>query len=156
MVTKKKILVICTGNTCRSQMAEGFLKSFGEEMEVYSAGIRPESVVNPFAVKVMKECEVDISAQVPKHVDLFVGQELDYVITVCSGANSACPAFTGNVKQRMHIGFDDPADATGTDEEKLQVYRKVRDEIEEAFNSFYLAFISPNPQKGCGCGCGCN
>ena len=147
--------MICTGNTCRSQMAEGFLKSFGNEMDVYSAGVRPESVVNPYAVKVMKECDIDISTQVPEHVDAFVDQEWDFVITVCSGANAVCPAFNGKVRQRMHIGFDDPADATGSDDDKLKVYRRVRDEIEEAFYSFYLAFISKKPHQGCGCGCGC-
>ncbi len=155
MEAKKKILVICTGNTCRSQMAEGFLKSFGPGMDVYSAGVQPGTVVNPLAVKVMKECDIDISAHTPKHVDQFVGEEWDFVITVCKGANAVCPAFTGKVKQRIHIEFDDPADATGTDEEKTKVYRQVRDEIEEAFYSFYLVYINKESHQGCGCGCGC-
>jgi arsenate reductase (thioredoxin) len=157
MEEKKKILVICTGNSCRSQMAEGFLKSFGNDIEVFSAGTRPEKAVNPLAVKVMAECDIDISSNYPKLVDQFVDQEWDYVITVCKGANASCPIFAGKVKQRLHIGFDDPADAAGTEEERLKVYRQVRDEIEEAFYSFYLAYIVPGVQKGeCGCGCGCS
>lgn len=158
MEEKKKILIICTGNSCRSQMAEGFLKSFGNEMEVHSAGTRPEKEVNPLAVKVMAECDIDISSHTPKLVDSLVDQEWDFVITVCSGANKACPVFTGKVKQRMHIGFEDPADATGTEEERLKVYRQIRDEIEEAFYSFYQAFISPRQESSgsCGCGCGCS
>ncbi|MBK7214519.1 MAG: arsenate reductase ArsC [Bacteroidales bacterium] len=156
METNKKILIICTGNSCRSQMAEGFLKSFGGGMDVFSAGTRPEEEVNPLAVKVMKECDIDISAQYPKSVNDFTGQEWDYVITVCSNANSNCPVFTGNVKQRIHIGFDDPADATGTEEERTAVYRQVRGEIEEAFLGFYQAYISRDMRGGCGCNCGCS
>ena len=157
MDEKKKVLIICTGNSCRSQMAEGFLKSFGNEMEVHSAGTKPEKEVNSLAVKVMAECDIDISSQHPKLVDQFINQEWDYVITVCSNANADCPVFSGIVKQRMHIGFDDPADAKGTEEERLNVYRLTRDEIEEAFYSFYLAFISPREQSsGCGCGCSCS
>jgi arsenate reductase (thioredoxin) len=157
MEEKKKVLIICTGNSCRSQMAEGFLKSFGNEMEVVSAGTRPEKEVNPLAIKVMAECDIDISSHFPKLVDTFVDQEWDYVITVCGGANKACPVFTGKVKQRLHIGFEDPADAKGSEEERLGVYRQIRDEIEEAFYSFYLVYISPRQQNSsCGCGCGCS
>jgi len=128
-----KILVICTGNTCRSQMAEGFLKSFDQDLEVYSAGTRPEKQVNPYAVAVMKEAGIDISHQSPKSVDGFLSDEFDYVITVCDGAREACPVFTGKVKNRLHIGFEDPADARGNPEEILQVYRKVRDQIKVRF-----------------------
>jgi len=134
---KTKILIICTGNTCRSQMAEGFLKSFNKDLEVFSAGTKAESIINPYAVKVMAEKGIDISKQYPKSVDLFLKETFDYVITVCDGAKEACPVFIGNVKQRMHIGFEDPAKAKGTDEEKLFVYRKVRDEIYQAFKNFY-------------------
>jgi arsenate reductase (thioredoxin) len=151
----KRILVICTGNSCRSQMAEGFLKSFGNDMEIVSAGIRPEKAVNPLAVKAMSEKGIDIKDHLPKHVDEFVGQDWDFVITVCGNANAACPPFNGKVNTRIHIGFDDPADATGTDEERLNVYRRVRDEIEEAFYSFYLVYVDQKPKQGCGCGCGC-
>jgi arsenate reductase len=133
----KKILVICTGNSCRSQMAEGFLKSFDKSLEVYSAGTHPASKVNPNAVKVMKELGIDISHHVPEKVDQYIDREWDYVITVCGGANESCPAFTGKVKQRLHIGFDDPADAMGSEEEVLPEYRRVRDEIKAGFFELY-------------------
>ena len=136
---KKKILIICTGNTCRSQMAEGFLKSFDNKLEVFSAGTKAEKKVNPYAVKVMAEKGIDISKQYPKDVDIFLKETFDYVITVCDGAKEVCPVFVGSVKHRMHIGFEDPANATGTEEEKLKAYRKVRDEIEEAFKHFYTS-----------------
>jgi arsenate reductase len=136
---KKKILIICTGNTCRSQMAEGFLKSFDNKLEVFSAGTKAEKKVNPYAVKVMAEKGIDISKQYPKDVDIYLKETFDYVITVCDGAKEVCPVFVGNVKHRMHIGFEDPANATGTEEEKLKVYRKVRDEINEAFKHFYTS-----------------
>lgn len=132
-----KILIICTGNTCRSQMAEGFLKSFDKNLEVYSAGTAAEGRVNPFAVKVMKEAGIDISRQKPESVDLYLSDSFDYVITVCDGAKEVCPVFIGNVKHRLHIGFEDPASARGTDEVVLPVYRKVRDQIKEAFYEFY-------------------
>jgi arsenate reductase len=131
-----KILIICTGNTCRSQMAEGFLKSFDTSLEVYSAGTRAEKKVNPYAVKAMAEIGIDISQQIPQQVDEYLETDFDYVITVCDGAKEICPVFTGKVKRRLHIGFEDPADATGTDEEKMPVYRKVRDEIRTEFKQF--------------------
>jgi arsenate reductase (thioredoxin) len=134
---KKRILIICTGNTCRSQMAEGFMKSFDKNIEVFSAGTNAEGNVNPYAVKVMAEKGIDISQQFPKSVDVFLKDSFDYVITVCDGAREICPVFTGNVKHRLHLGFEDPANATGSDEEKLKVYRKVRDEIETALIKFY-------------------
>jgi arsenate reductase (thioredoxin) len=133
----KKILVICTGNSCRSQMAEGFLKSFDKTLEVSSAGTHPADKVNPNAVNVMKEIGIDISHHVPELVDDYINREWDYVITVCGGAKEVCPAFTGKVKQRLHIGFDDPADAVGSEEEVMAVYRKVRDEIKQGFGRFY-------------------
>jgi len=118
-------------------MAEGFLKSFDKTLEVKSAGTHPAAVVNPKAVKVMKEIGIDISHHVPELVDKYVGREWDYVITVCGGAKEVCPAFTGKVAQRLHIGFDDPADAVGEEEEVLAVYRRVRDELKEGFLEFY-------------------
>jgi len=133
---KKQILIICTGNTCRSQMAEGFLKSFDKNLEVFSAGTNAESIVNPYAVKVMAEKGIDISKQNPKSVDIFLKESFDYVITVCDGAKEVCPVFTGNVKHRLHISFEDPAGVKGNDEEKLAIYRKVRDEIEKEFLEF--------------------
>ncbi|MCK9399120.1 MAG: arsenate reductase ArsC [Bacteroidales bacterium] len=133
----KKILVICTGNSCRSQMAEGFLKSFDRSLEVFSAGTHPAPRVNPNAVKVMKELGIDISHHIPEKVDQYIDEEWDYVITVCGGANESCPAFTWKVKKRLHIGFDDPADAMGNEEKVLAEYRRVRDEIKRDFFEFY-------------------
>lgn len=141
---KKRILILCTGNSCRSQMAEGFLKSFDKEIEVYSAGTFPASRVNPNAVFVMKEIGIDISKNEPKDVKNFVNDSFDYVITVCDNAKENCPVFLGEVGKRLHIGFEDPAEATGTEEEVLKVYRKVRDEIKNAFWEFYIKEIKSN------------
>lgn len=135
---KKRILILCTGNSCRSQMAEGFLKSFDENLEVYSAGTKPAEKVNPFAVKAMKEIGIDISKGVAEDVEKYLSQSFDYVITVCDNAKETCPVFMGDVKHRLHIGFDDPADAIGTEEEVMPVYRRVRDEIKSDFYEFYL------------------
>ena len=132
-----KILILCTGNSCRSQMAEGFLKSFDKKLEVYSAGTKPASKVNPNSVKVMEEDGIDISSQYPQDVNEFVNQSFDYVITVCDNAKEVCPVFNGEVKQQLHIPFEDPYEATGTEEEVLAVYRRVRDEIKERFKRFY-------------------
>jgi len=118
-------------------MAEGFLKSFNNKLDVFSAGTNAEKKVNPYAIIVMAEKGIDISTQFPKNVDLFLKESFDYVITVCDGAKEICPVFTGKVKHRLHISFEDPAGATGSDEEKLVVYRKVRDEIEREFRKFY-------------------
>jgi arsenate reductase (thioredoxin) len=137
---KTKILIICTGNTCRSQMAEGFLKSFNAGLEVYSAGTSAEKNVNSFAVKVMAEKGIDISKQSPKSVEFFLSGAFEYIITVCDEAKENCPIFTGRVKQRLHIGFEDPALATGTDKEKLMVYRKVRDQIKKEFLAYCIKY----------------
>lgn len=134
---RKRILILCTGNSCRSQMAEGWLRSFDERLDVYSAGTRPEKQVNPFAVKVMSEVDIDISNHYPRLVDNFVNESFDYIITVCDNARQICPVFTGKVKSRLHIGFEDPADATGNDEEIKLVYRKIRDQIRVEFYKFY-------------------
>jgi arsenate reductase len=135
---KKRILILCTGNSCRSQMAEGFLKSFDENLEVFSAGTKPSDKVNPKAIQVMKEIGIDISSGVPEDVDKYLSQSFDYVITVCDNAKESCPIFIGKVKHQLHIGFEDPADATGTDEEILSVFKRVRDEIKRDFYEFYL------------------
>ncbi len=127
------ILILCTGNSCRSQMAEGIMRKMYPEADVFSAGTKPEKEVNPYAVQVMSEMGIDISDQYPKSVNQFVKKSFDYVITVCDNAKQICPVFTGKVQKRLHIGFEDPADATGSDEEKLAVYRKIRDQI---FNRF--------------------
>jgi len=132
-----KILILCTGNSCRSQMAEGFLKSFDSTMEVFSAGTNPSSQVHPKAVQVMAEVGVDISDGYPKQVDQFLDQSFDYVITVCDNAKETCPTFLGGVKEQLHIGFEDPAEATGTEEEVLAEFRRTRDEIKREFRTFY-------------------
>lgn len=117
-------------------MAEGFLKSFDSNLTVESAGTEPATQVNPNAVKAMAELGIDISQNKPKLVDPFIKQEWDYVITVCDNAKETCPAFLGKVKHRLHIGFEDPAEATGTPDEVMAVFRKVRDEIKEKFSEF--------------------
>ena len=118
-------------------MAEGFLKSFDPSLEVFSAGTKPSSSVNPNAIKVMKEIGIDISSGIPEDVDKYINEPFDFVITVCDNAKESCPVFTGKVKERLHMGFEDPADAEGTEEEVLNVFRKVRDEIKKDFNEFY-------------------
>ncbi len=132
-----RILILCTGNSCRSQIAEGFLKSFDSSLEVYSAGTNPSSRVHPLAVQVMKEVDVDISNGYPKDVDQFLDKSFEYVITLCDNARETCPVFMGNVKKQVHIGFEDPAEATGTEEEVLRVFRNARDQIKEWFWQFY-------------------
>jgi len=131
------ILVLCTGNSCRSQMAEGYLRSFNPEWNVVSAGTEPGDAVHPKAIQVMKEEGIDLSKGHPKSVDEFLDQEFDYVITVCGGAKEACPMFTGKVKNRLHIGFDDPAEAQGTEEFILSEFVRIRDEIKRDFGRFY-------------------
>jgi arsenate reductase len=139
---KIKVLILCTGNSCRSQMAAGFLKSFDRELEVYSAGTTPAARVHPQAIEVMKEAGIDISTNSPQNVDKFLKQSFDFVITVCDQARETCPVFLGKVRHRLHIGFEDPTEATGTEEQILAVFRKVRDEIKSEFNDFYLRYIN--------------
>jgi arsenate reductase len=122
-------------------MAEGFLKSFDSGLEVYSAGTNPSSQVNPYAIRVMQEVGIDISGGYPKDVTQFLDQSFDYVITVCDHAKETCPVFMGNVKETLHIGFEDPAEATGTEEEILHIFRRVRDEIKRDFYQFYITKI---------------
>lgn len=137
-----RVLILCTGNSCRSQMAHGFLQSFDKRLDVHSAGTKPAARVNPKAVEVMMEAGVDISAHTPKSVDIYLNEPWDYVITVCGGANETCPMFTGEVGKRLHIGFDDPSDAVGSDEFVMSEFRRVRDEIKEGFERFYTAVIA--------------
>jgi len=134
---KKRILILCTGNSSRSQMAEGFLKSFDSNLDVYSAGTQPALCVSSRAIQVMNEVGIDISKEHPKSVDQFLGKSFDYVITVCDHAKEICPVFTGKVTHRLHIGFDDPAEATGSEEEILAVFRRVRNRIKEKIFEFY-------------------
>jgi arsenate reductase len=131
---KKRVLILCTGNSARSQMAEGLLRNMvGDSHEVFSAGISP-STVRAEAIEVMKEIGIDISSHHSKSVDEFAGQEFDYVITVCDNANENCPIFPGNAK-RIHWSFDDPAEAAGSTSQRLSVFKRVRDEIKEKLTS---------------------
>lgn len=135
--SKTKILILCTGNSCRSQMAHGFLQSFDKNLMVRSAGTEASGKLNEKAIFVMKEISIDISHHTSDSVNLYLADEWDYVITVCGGANEKCPTFLGKVKNRIHIGFDDPTYAEGSEEFVLSEYRRVRDEIKEAFFEFY-------------------
>ncbi|HVF56918.1 MAG TPA: arsenate reductase ArsC [Pyrinomonadaceae bacterium] len=131
----KRVLILCTGNSARSQMAEGLLRrDGGERFEVHSAGTRPGRV-RPEAVEAMREIGIDISGQRSKSVDEFAGQKFDYVITVCDNARENCPVFPGRTK-RLHWSFDDPAAAEGDAAERLSVFRRVRDEIRERLREF--------------------
>ena len=126
----KKVLFLCTHNSCRSQMAEGLLKNMaGDKFEVYSAGVDPTSV-HPLAKKVMKEIGIDISGQQSKSVDEFLDKEFDYVITVCDNARQTCPFFPGN-HELLHWSFEDPAIALGSEEERLLMFRKIRDQLRD-------------------------
>lgn len=136
-----KILILCTGNSCRSQMAHGFLQSFDRDLVVRSAGTEASGKVNAQAVEVMKEAGVDISQHTSDPVDQYLGEDWDYVITVCNEANEACPYFPGKVKHRMHMGFDDPSKVSGTQEFILSEFRRVRDEIKGTFYNFYISEI---------------
>ena len=136
MNAKPLVLILCTGNSCRSHLAEGFLRQFaGDVLEVASAGSRPAGYVHPLAIQVMREAGVDISAHTSKHMDEFLTRRVETVITVCGNADQACPLFPGQVN-RHHWPFEDPAHATGTDEEKLAVFRRVRDEIKARFQNY--------------------
>ncbi|MBI5198490.1 MAG: arsenate reductase ArsC [Nitrospirae bacterium] len=134
---QKRFLILCTENSARSQMAEGLLRSFDPNLQVFSAGTNPSDKVNPFAVQVMKEIGIDILRQYPKSVKQFIEQPFDYVITVCDNAKETCPVFIGQVKHRFHLGFEDPAAVRGTDAEVSQVFRRIRDEIRRVFHNFY-------------------
>ena len=135
MSDRKRILILCTGNSARSQMAEGLLREMaGERVDVASAGVSPTQV-RPEAIAAMREIGIDISGYRSKSVDEFVKQNFDYVITVCDNANEQCPVFPGQVK-RIHWSFDDPAAAHGDDEARLSVFRRVRDEIRDQLRLF--------------------
>jgi arsenate reductase len=137
-VDNVRVLFVCTYNSARSQMAEGLLRELaGDRFEAFSAGTEVSSV-RPEAISVMAELGIDISAQRSKSVDDFVGQQFAWVITVCDRARESCPYFPG-AEQTAHWGFDDPAEAQGTDEERLQVFRRVRDEIRDRLRMFILA-----------------
>lgn len=132
-----KILIICTGNSCRSQMAEAFLQSFDSNLIIFSAGTKPEDKVDDMAIAVMQELGIDISQKIPKSVEKYINEYWDYVITVCDNAKETCPVFLGDVRHRIHIGFEDPSNIQGSDEYRLNEYRRIRDEIKEKFLQLY-------------------
>ena len=130
------ILILCTGNSCRSHMAEGILRAAaGDILDVQSAGSKPAGYVHPLATKALAEIGIDISAHHSKHMDEFLSQDVETVITVCGNADQACPMFPGQLN-RHHWGFDDPAHATGTEDEQMAVFRRVRDEIRKVFEAY--------------------
>jgi arsenate reductase (thioredoxin) len=133
---KPLILVLCTGNSCRSHLAEGILRSaLGEDYQIESAGSKPAGYVHPLAIQAMAEIGLDISGHRSKHLDEFLSQKVETVITVCGNADQACPMFPGQVN-RHHFPFDDPAHATGSEEEQMVVFRRVRDEIRAVFTAY--------------------
>jgi arsenate reductase len=136
-----KVLILCTGNSCRSQIAHGFLQHLDKKMTVCSAGTNPSDKINERAVVVMKEVGIDISHNKPKSVEIYLDDVWDYVITVCDDANETCPVFIGKVNHRIHIGFEDPSKITGSEEHIWSEFRRVRDEIKEVFHKFYLENI---------------
>jgi len=138
-MSPQTVLILCTGNSCRSQMAAAFLRSFDAALTVHSAGTSPADKVHPLAIEVMQEKGIDISNARPEPVERYLSTPFDHVITVCDGAHESCPMFTGTVRNRQHIGFEDPALAEGTREEQLAIFRRIRDEIETRFREFYLS-----------------
>jgi arsenate reductase len=135
-MSKPLVLILCTGNSCRSHLAEGILRrAAGDIIEVASAGSKPAGYVHPKAIEVMREIGIDISAHSSKHMNDFLDRPVHTVITVCGNADQACPMFPGQM-HRYHWGFDDPAHATGTDDEILAVFRRVRDEIARVFEAY--------------------
>ena len=137
-MAKKRVLILCTGNSCRSQMAEGFLRHLGgDRFEVFSAGIKPTEV-NPLAIKVMAEVGIDISSHRSKSAMEFIKQQFDYVITVCDNVKQTCPVFPGKYK-KIHWDLEDPAEASGSEEDRLVVFRKIRDQIQNNISEFLAA-----------------
>ncbi len=134
--SKPNVLILCTGNSCRSHMAEGILRSAaGDIVQVHSAGAKPAGYVHPMAIAVLAEIGIDISAHTSKHMNEFLCKNIQTVITVCGNADAACPVFPGQLN-RHHWGFDDPAHATGTEEEIRTEFRRVRDEIKLVFEAY--------------------
>ena len=133
---KPLVLILCTGNSCRSHLAEGLLRAAaGDLLDVASAGSKPAGYVHPLSVEVMQELGIDISSHHSKHMDEFLSRNVETVITVCGNADQACPMFPGQLN-RHHWGFDDPAHATGSREEQLVVFRRVRDEIRRVLEAY--------------------
>ncbi|HAW30315.1 MAG TPA: low molecular weight phosphatase family protein [Planctomycetaceae bacterium] len=132
----KRVLVLCTGNSCRSQMAEELWENLGAgEWQAESAGSNPSGYVHPLAIEAMKELDIDLSENTSKHLKQFTDQQFDLVVTVCDNAKESCPVFNG-ATHTLHWPFDDPADATGSDEEKMKIFRRVRDEIKTKIQNY--------------------
>jgi arsenate reductase len=139
-MSKSSVLILCTGNSCRSHLAEGILRHVANDLfDVHSAGSKPAGYVHPKAITVMKEIGIDISGHTSKHMNEFLNRQIDTVVTVCGNADQACPMFPGQVN-RYHWGFDDPAHATGTEEEILAVFRSVRDQIKLVFEAYAMGY----------------
>lgn len=132
-----KVLILCTGNSCRSQMAHGFLQSFDKRIKVFSAGTDPAIRINPIAVEVMRKEGIDISKHKPRNINDYINESWDYVITVCDQAKEACPVFPGKVRHRLHMGFDDPSKVYGSHTEVLNEFYRVRNEIKDEFYKLY-------------------
>lgn len=140
-MNKNRVLFLCTGNSCRSHMAEGLLRALGgDRFEVFSAGAKPAGYVHPLAIKAMQEIGIDISAHASKSIDVFDGQRFDYLITVCDHAREACPTY-GGAAQQWHWSFDDPAHAQGNEEQKMAVFRRVREEIKKRIQLFCTVVV---------------
>ncbi len=139
-MANSSVLILCTGNSCRSHLAEGVLRhTAGDLFDVHSAGSKPAGYVHPQAIAVMKEIDIDISGHTSKHMNEFLDRRIDTVITVCGNADQACPMFPGQAN-RYHWGFDDPAHATGTEEEIFAVFRRVRDQIRLVFEAYAAGY----------------
>lgn len=148
MPQKPLVLILCTGNSCRSHLAEGLLRQFaGDFIEVASAGSKPTGYVHPLAIQVMREAGVDISTHSSKHMNEFLCREVETIITVCGNADQACPVFPGQ-SNRHHWPFADPAHATGTEQEQLAVFRRVRDEIAAVFRAYAEGRRAAGKEKG--------
>jgi arsenate reductase (thioredoxin) len=148
MIQAPLVLILCTGNSCRSHMAEGILRTAaGDVIRVASAGSKPAGYVHPLAIKALMEIGIDISGHRSKHLDEFLSQNVETVITVCGKADQVCPMFPGQVN-RHHWGFDDPAHTTGSDEEQMEVFRRVRDEIARVFRAYAAGRIDESRRRG--------
>lgn len=140
----KRVLILCTGNSCRSQMGETLWETLGNgEWESESAGTKPSGYVHPLAIRAMRELDIDISQNTSKSLEQFRDQNFDVAVTVCDNAKESCPVFPG-AKETLHWPFDDPADATGTDNEKMVVFRRVRDEIKNTIQNYLTTGKGPN------------
>jgi arsenate reductase len=147
-MSQPTILILCTGNSCRSHLAEGLLRAaLNDAYVVASAGSKPAGYVHPLGVKAMAEIGIDISGHTSKHMEEFLNQEVETVITVCGNADQACPMFPGQLN-RHHWGFDDPAHATGTEEEQMAVFRRVRDEIRRVFEAYAAGRLDEGKRRG--------